>query len=234
METLVKEFKSLGTYLACAALAAIVFLVMSLGATTAAAAPYKVERRDMKLASQKLIEHLDLSGPVATDENRVVDNQSGSASDSTTVTSFAAQPDVCRVLTVTAGGTAADIATGNITVSGFNALGESISENFATTANTAETITGTKAFCTVSSVVIPQQDGADARFSLGINDSLGAHRCMENAGGLLHASFGGVKEGTAPTVFTDADEVEKNLFDLNSALDGSDVDVFFIQNYACQ
>lgn len=45
---------------------------------------------------------------------------------------------------------------------------------------------------------------------------------------VLKAYLGNTLEGTAPTVTTDVDEIEKNTVDLNSALNSSVVDVYLI------
>lgn len=45
---------------------------------------------------------------------------------------------------------------------------------------------------------------------------------------VLKAYLNNALEGTAPTVTTDIDEVEKNTVDLNSALNGTNVDIYFI------
>lgn len=107
----------------------------------------------------------------------------GSSSAASTVTTGFTDPDVPRNLTVTAGGTAADIAAGNVTVTGTNVEGKVITEDFAITVDTAATITGNKAFKTVTSVLIPQQDGAAATYAIGVGNKIGLnHRLASTAG----------------------------------------------------
>jgi len=107
----------------------------------------------------------------------------GSSSAATTVTSSITDPDVPRNLTVTAGGTAGDIAAGNVTITGTNVEGKVITEDFAITVDTAGTITGNKAFKTVTSILIPQQDGAAATYAIGVGSKIGLnHRLASTAG----------------------------------------------------
>jgi hypothetical protein len=45
---------------------------------------------------------------------------------------------------------------------------------------------------------------------------------------VLLAALAGTLESTAATVVADADELEKNTVDLNSALNGTAVDVYYL------
>lgn len=193
-----------------------------------------VQRRDMKLASQVMIEKQVLTTPILASTTRVKGATASSASVVTNITTFADQPDVARNITVTTGGTTADCAAGNITVTGTNILGAVISEAIAITANQAGTSSGAKAFASVTSVSIPVQDGAGCTYAVGVGDVLGLKRCMDKAGHVVMAVFNGAYEGTRPTCLADADEVEKNTCDINGTLDGAkDVELYFIQNFAC-
>lgn len=63
--------------------------------------------------------------------------------------------------------------------------------------------------------------------SIGWGDKLGLpYKLAHNT--VLAAYLNNVREGTAPTVTVDADEIEKNTIDLNSALNGSPVDAYLI------
>ncbi len=106
----------------------------------------------------------------------------GSASVVITTTTAITDPDVPRALTVTAGGTAGDIATGDVTITGTNVEGKVITETFSFTADTAATVTGAKAFKTVTSIAIPIQDGAGATFAVGTSTKIGLnHRLATTA-----------------------------------------------------
>lgn len=140
-----------------------------------------------------------------------------------TITTSITDPDVPRVITATAGGTEADIKAIQVTINGTNEWDETITEDLpAFTVNTAGTVTGSKAFKTVTSIVIPAHDGTGATTAVGRGAALGLG--VEHARDtVIQAYLGGVRESTRPTVVADSDEVEKNLVTLNSALDGSAV-----------
>ncbi len=104
----------------------------------------------------------------------------------TSITSGFTDPDVPRVISVTSGGTAADIATCTVTVTGTNVEGKTITEDFSFTANTAATATGIKAFKTVTQVDVPAQDGAAAEYSVGVGAALGLnHRLVPNKSSIV-------------------------------------------------
>lgn len=197
------------------------------------AIPVKVERRDLKLATQRLVERDAFTAPEAADADQLLDDQATSSSSTTSVTSFLAQPDVCRALSITPGGTTADVAAGDIVISGFNTLGRAVTETFTLSANESSQQDGSKAFCSVSSVLFPVQDGDGATYDVGVIEKLGVKRCLDSAGSVIQATLNGVKESTDPTTTFDADEAEKNLIDLNSTLNGNDVIVYYIQNNQC-
>ena len=210
-------------------------LVLSLFTTELFAQSYKVERRDQKLATQKMIEYQKIVDPVLADADRILNDQASSSSVVTTVTSgFLAQPDTCRNITITPGGTTGSVPAGNITVVGKNKLNKTITEAIALTADQSTVATGNLAFCSVTSISIPVQDGAGATYDVGVGSKLGLKHCMDETGWYVYGTVAGVYEGTRATITADADEVEKNTVVLSTALDGSkDVELFFIQNYAC-
>lgn len=196
-----------------------------------------VERRsmDLKLPSQVMLELQTITTPVVADVDRLLDDQATSDTVTTTVTSFLAQPDVCRAISVTPGGTTADVPAGDIVVTGTNFFGDTITENLTLTANQSTIASGSKAFCSVTSIVFPIQDGTDATYDFGVLDKLGLKRCIDDAGSVAWASLAGAFETTDPTVVADADEIEKNTIDINGTLDGTkNVKVYFVQNFRCK
>jgi len=138
----------------------------------------------------------------------------------TTVTSFDAQPDVPRCVSVDPGGTTNDVPAGDVTVNGTNIRGETISDTITFAANATAALATTKAFKTVTSVVFPVQDGASATYDIGYTDALGLDRCMSEAS-VLDVYAAGVRETTAATVTFHASDVSKNTINPNSSLDGS-------------
>jgi hypothetical protein len=144
-----------------------------------------------------------------------------------TITTGITNPDYPRVITATAGGTAADIKAIQVVVTGTNYAGETITETLpAFTANTAGTVTGSKAFKTVTSITIPAHDGTGATTAIGWGKAVGLPYMLPYST-LLMAKLGGTAD--TGTITADTDELEKNLFTLNGAPDGSkDVDIYLL------
>lgn len=190
--------------------------------------------RDLKPATQQMIEKQTIAAPLLAVDSRLKALTATSASVTTTISTFLAQPDVPRNIVITTGGTTADCKLATVVVNGTNFFDVAISENFAIADNQAGATTGVKAFKTVTSVVIPAQDGAGCTYKVGTGAKLGLKACMATADHYFHTGFGGVKEATAATVVASATAVENNTITLNSALDGSsNVIAFFAQNFAC-
>lgn len=139
------------------------------------------------------------------------------------ITAGLTSPAVPRNLSVT--GNASGI-TGDVVVTGTNWLGEEITETIAL--NGASTVLGNKAFRTVTEVSLPVEthEGTDT-VSVGWGDKLGLPYLLAH-NTVLAAYLNNVKEGTAPTVAVSATAIESNTVDLNSALNGSVVDVYLI------
>lgn len=126
-------------------------------------------------------------------------------------------PDVPRALTITTGGTTADIAAGDVVITGTNVEGKTIVENFTMSDNLNGTVTGTKAFKSVTQVVFPAADSTGATISVGTSNKLGIHHRLlagkTSVGILSDADIDGtnpVQQGT-PTVVVDGEEIENNL-----------------------
>lgn len=144
-----------------------------------------------------------------------------------TITTGITNPAVPRNITATAGGTAGDIKAIQVTVNGTNAEGVAITEDLpAFTVNTAGTVTGSKAFATITSIVIPAHDGTGATTSIGTGSKLGLGERL-SLDTIVAAHFGGTRESTRPTVAVSSSALESNTVTLNSALDGSAVVVDF-------
>lgn len=142
----------------------------------------------------------------------------------TTFTTGFTAPDVPRNLTVTiANGTAANVAAGNIVVTGTNVEGKVITESFAVTDNTPATITGNKAFKTVTQVDVPQQDGTGGTVSVDTGSKLGIG--MRNIASmpikLLKRTSAGVEslEDPAASAFSTT-AVESNTVTTTTTMDG--------------
>jgi hypothetical protein len=176
--------------------------------------------------------------PILTNATYIVASTATPHTTGLTVTTFAHQPDVARNLTVTPAGTTADVTACTVTITGKSVLGKTISETFSIGATQSTATVGNKAFQTVTSISIPAacETGTnnDTSWHVGVGAKLGLNRCLDFAGDFGHASFGGVKETTAPTIAASATAVESNTATLNSALDGAHtVRLLYYQNYRC-
>lgn len=145
------------------------------------------------------------------------------------ITTGITQPDVPRNITATAGGTSGDVKAIQVIIAGTNAEGVAITETLpAFTVNTTGTVTGSKAFKTITSITIPAHDGTGATTAIGTGSKLGlGDRLSRNS--VLAAFLGGTKEGTAPTVATSATDIESNTVTLNSSLNGTAVVVDYLR-----
>jgi len=144
------------------------------------------------------------------------------------ITTEITNPAVPRNITATAGGTAADIGAIEIVVEGTNANGEAITETLpAFTENTAGTVTGSKAFKTVTKITVPAHDGTGATTAIGFGSKLGLpFKLAHNT--CLFAFLDNTKESTAPTVTVSSTAIENNTITLNSSLAGKVVDAYFL------
>ncbi len=150
--------------------------------------------------------------------NRILADTAMASGATTVVTSFAAQPDVPRNVTVTGNGAA---VAGNVVIVGTNEGGETITETIV--AAGAATVLGTKAFATITQITLPAWVSANTeRIRVGTGARLGLGMLLSR-NSVLRAFLGGVLEGTAPTVAFSATALEANTVTLNSALNGSAV-----------
>lgn len=144
------------------------------------------------------------------------------------ITTGITNPPCPRNITATAGGTDTDVKAIQVIVDGTNMLDEVITETLpAFTVNTLGTVQGNYAFQTVTKITIPPHDGNGATTAIGFGDKLGLPDMLPH-NTVVAAVINNVREATAPTVVADADEIHKNTVDLNSALAGTAVDVYYM------
>jgi hypothetical protein len=144
------------------------------------------------------------------------------------VTTAITNPPYPRNITATAGGTAGDIKAITVTIAGTNDADEAITEILpAFTVDTAGIVTGAKCFKTVTSITIPAHDGVGATTAVGFGSKIGLpHKLSHNT--LWLAFLANAKEGTLPTVTVSASALESNGATLNSSLNGTAVDLYYI------
>jgi hypothetical protein len=153
----------------------------------------------------------------------------GSATLTVNTTTAITNPPYARNLVITTGGTTGDVKASSITVYGTNINGDAISEAFAFTANQNGATTGLKAFKTVTRISIPAQDGAAATFTVTYADKIGVPFLLGAAADrpTIEATVNGVIETTAPTVAASATDLASNTIDLDTALNGAEVCIYY-------
>lgn len=219
------------------------FLILALAASftlpVVAQAATKPYYQDIKLPTQKMVERQAFTNLLAAASTRVLNASAGPTSAAAaTVTSFAAQPDSPRNLTLTA--SAPDYNKLNacdVTVTGKDINDNALTETLSLDAGQSTQEVGTKAFKSVTSVAWAASCEAspyNVNYYLGIGEKIGVKRCLDAKGHIFHSTLNGDKEGTAPTMTVDASTVSLNTADFNGTMDGtSDFELFFMQNFRC-
>ena len=164
--------------------------------------------------------------PVATDDDWFV--AAATAMKVGTYTLLHTAPDTgARNIVITHTAVDAADTLGTITVAGTNLAGVAITE--AITPSSGTTAAGAKAFATVTSITGSgwiTNGGADT-IKIGFADKIGfPDKLTRNT--VLATYLNNAKEGTAPTVAMSASALESNTFDLNSAMDGNAVHIYYI------
>jgi hypothetical protein len=168
------------------------------------------------------IAHMVYADPAAAAVDSVLAATALADGATTEVTEGITNPDYPRAVQIK--GNQAGVA-GDVVIEGTNYADDAITETIA--ADGANAVAGTKAFKTVTKITLPALVGAGDTISVGLTDKLGMpYKLAHNT--VLAAYLNNVKEGTAPTVAVSSSAVESNTIDLNSALDGNQVDVYLI------
>ena len=193
-----------------------------------------VERHEADYAGIERIRH-DIWRAPATATTTYVHAAAACDTSEQTISTSITNPDVPRNVTATTAGTSGDVAAVSVIVTGTDCLDQAITETLpAFTVNTNGTVTGSKAFKTVTSYLVPAMDGTGCTVSVGIGDKLGLIDAIQNTALVKSALLAGVLEGTAPTLTGSTYAgaiggvtVSSSTADLNSALNATQVDVFY-------
>lgn len=197
-------------------------------------------QRDVRLPSQQVLEKDTWAIPIVATTNRVLTTNAGPTSAAlATVTTFTAQPDYARNLTVTPTGTTGDVEACIVTIAGTDIAGGSISETFTFIADASTAQTGNKAFKTVTSATWPancESGTFAATWIIGVGSKLGLRRCSTNAGAYAWSVFNSIYETTRGTfaATTGLGNVASNTFIPNGTMDGAKpVEVYYVQDFTC-
>ncbi len=133
-----------------------------------------------------------------------------------------------RNVTVTQTAVDAEDTNGTIVIVGTDLAGNVITETL--TPKAGATVAGAKCFATITSItgVGWVKGGADPdTVTLGFGALIGLPDKLTDTAQVFAASLGNVREGTHPTVTVSATALESNTVDLNSALNGSPVKIYY-------
>ena len=142
----------------------------------------------------------------------------------TKVTTEITDPDYPRTLSIT--GSASGI-TGDVVIAGTNYSDEAISDTIASSGSS--TVNGVKAFKTITDITLPARNAESDTISIGTTVYLGLNR-IANTVLPIKAVFNDVVETTLPTITIDDTDIEKNLISFDSALDGSSVVCYYLND----
>lgn len=173
-------------------------------------------------ANRGFLAHVKIDTPAAQSITAVL-SATSLTSEAQTITEGITDPDVPRNIKIKAN--AAGV-TGDVVIHGTNINDDAISETIALNGNTE--VQGNKAFKTITSIELPPETNAGTdTVSIGVANKLGLpYKLSLNT--VLKAYRDGALEGTAPTVTVDPDNIENNTVLLNSALNGTDIDIILI------
>ncbi len=159
--------------------------------------------------------------PVAVSNTAVLASTPLTAS-TQTITTGITNPDVPRNVVVV-GAIAA--SSGNVTVTGTDFAGNTITETIALSGTTV--VVGAKAFATVTEIDLPVSAGSGDGVSVGVGSKLGLPFTLEK--NTLRMAFNnGVLETTASTVTADAVNICNNTVTLASTLAGDTVSFYLV------
>lgn len=193
---------------------------------------------DIKLPTQKMVEYQLLANLSAASSALILTANAGPTSAAAvSITTFGSQPDVPRIISITPGFSTGDVAACVVTLTGTDILNNAITEDVSFLANASTVRNSLMAFKTITQIDFAascEDAPYVATWYVGIGESVGAKRCMSNAGAYLHSALNGAKETTAAVVVADEEEVSKNVFDFNGTMNGTnDFEVYFMQNFQC-
>ena len=166
---------------------------------------------------------------VAKADDNAVALANGVTGDYDEITEGLSNPPEPRTITATAGGTAGDVANVAVYIYGTDFDDQPIEEElpyFTANSATSNVVTGTKAFKTITKVLLPAHDGADATTSIGFSDVFGLPFKLDNK--MIRVAFDGAWEATAPTISI-SDTLSLNTIDIVGTPDGEkDVEIIVL------
>jgi len=120
---------------------------------------------------------------------------------------------------------------GTLAIVGTDLAGSALSETIApVAASTATTLNAFKAVTSITGASWVRDAGAGTEdtITIGTSEAIGLPDKLSDTAQVLCASLAAVKEATAPTVVVHATTLAKNTVDLNSALNGTAVKIYYV------
>ena len=198
----------------------LLMALVLMGVLLVAAAPLTVDEK-MRVS----LREWSAAEAVASDTDGVLSAVTDDGTEQTITTNLTAPP--CpRNVTVTAGGTAGDIKAISVTVNG-KRRGVTVTESIGPfTVDTAGTVTGTKIFDTVDSVVIPAHDGNGATTEVGFGELLGLPYVPEYSA-MIAAYEDGTEDASAS--LTVGATLADCYLDMDNNMDGDPISLIYVR-----
>lgn len=169
--------------------------------------------------------------PAASDDDRFVVSVDMKVGAYTVAVGTMPEAGIARKLLITVTADTGNDTMGTLTIVGIDIADAALTETIApVAAGTVETL---NAFKTVTSItgagwVIGGGAGTEDAIKIGTSESLGLPDMLSDTAQVLCASLAAVKEATAPTVVVHATMLAKNTVNLNSALNGTAVKIYYV------
>lgn len=213
----------------------MLFLSLAVLSGNAEASNYNRYFQDAKFPTQQMIEVDSVLAPATSTSTYVQTAAAGPASNVvTTLSTFTAQPDVTRNLSMTPNTTVLGCV---VTITGTDIMGATITDTLTWLINTSTKKSTNKTFKTITSVSWPancENSPYTTTWAIGVENALGLKHCMVDAASFFHAGTDGVKDTTAPTVVADASIVALNSVVTNAAPNAArNFKLWYMQNYRC-
>ena len=173
----------------------------------------------------KPIAHLNFEEPASKSITAILE-ATDLTDEEQTITEGITDPDIPRNIRIKASKSGTDSVAGDVLVHGTNINNDAISETL--TLDDETDVAGDKAFKTITSIELPVETNAgEDGVVVGTDNKLGIPYKLE-LNTILKTYRDGDLETTDPTVATDTGNIELNTVLLDSALNGTDVDVLLI------
>jgi hypothetical protein len=169
--------------------------------------------------------------PAVSDDDRFVVSVDMKVGDYTVAVGTMPEAAIARKLLITVTADTGNDTMGTLNIVGTDIAGAALTETIApVAAGSVETL---NAFKTVTSItgagwVIGGGAGTEDAIKIGTSESLGLPDKLSDTAQVLCASLAGVKEATAPAVVVHATTLAKNTVNLNSALGGTAVKIYYV------